>query len=116
MRICIVGGGLAGTILAWRLAQRPEISTIDLLAGADGWRDATQLSGGVVRGYEPQLLQRRLAIESLAELRASDVLRRWSEYCETGSLYLRARDPGLERGPARCRSRGAGFRAPRGRP
>jgi glycine/D-amino acid oxidase-like deaminating enzyme len=95
MRACIVGGGLAGTLLAWRLAQCPELERVDLLVGADGRRDATRFSGGVVRAYEPHPLQRRLAIESLSELRESDVLRRWSRYREIGSVYLRASGPGL---------------------
>ncbi len=95
MRICIAGGGLAGTLLAWRLAQNPDVRRIDLLAGGQGNRDATGVSGGVVRGYEPARDQRTLALDSLAELRASTVLRRWSAYKETGSVYLRACDPSL---------------------
>ena len=48
MRICIVGGGLAGTLLAWRLAQRPELERVDLLVGADGRQSLC--SGGVKAG------------------------------------------------------------------
>jgi glycine/D-amino acid oxidase-like deaminating enzyme len=97
MRVCIVGAGVAGTLLAWRLAQRPEVDSIDLLAGAERFRDATEFSGGVVRAYERHPLQRRLAMESLAELQDSQALRQWSQFRETGSVYLRAADADLSR-------------------
>jgi glycine/D-amino acid oxidase-like deaminating enzyme len=92
MRVCVAGGGIAGTLLAWRLAQRPEIDAVDLLVGDDGRRDATELSGGVVRAYERHPEARRLALESLTELLSSSLLRAWSQYRETGSAYLRAGD------------------------
>jgi len=95
MRVCIAGGGLAGTLLAWRLAGRPEVESVDLLLGDHTASDATEVSGGVVRAYEPHPEQRRLAVDSLTELLASPVLREWSRFRETGSLYLRSHDPGL---------------------
>jgi glycine/D-amino acid oxidase-like deaminating enzyme len=95
VRVCIVGGGLAGTLLAWRLAQTPDVRHVELLLGAQGRVDATSVSGGVVRGYEPRPAQRRLAIDSLAELRDSATLRQWSGYREVGSVYLRPSQPGL---------------------
>jgi glycine/D-amino acid oxidase-like deaminating enzyme len=95
MRVCIVGGGLAGTLLAWRLSQQPEVRRVHLLTGTETRRDATAVSGGVVRGYEPYRHQRALAIASLAELRDSAVLRRWAAYQETASVYLRTRSRAL---------------------
>jgi glycine/D-amino acid oxidase-like deaminating enzyme len=93
MRVCILGGGIAGTLLAWRLAARAEVEHVELLLGDDGRPDATGLSGGVVRAYERHPEGRRLAASSLAELRCSPVLRSWADYRETGAVYLcRARD------------------------
>ncbi len=96
MRVCVAGGGIAGTLLAWRLAQRPEIEHVELLLGEDGGADATRLSGGVVRAYERHPEARRLAVASLAELLSSPVLRTWSRYRETGAAYLRANDDPLQ--------------------
>ena len=55
-RICVVGAGLAGTLLAWRLARpdgRPG-RQVDLVTGRSVWtrEDATGVSGGVVRAFE----------------------------------------------------------------
>jgi glycine/D-amino acid oxidase-like deaminating enzyme len=87
VRVCIAGGGLAGSLLAWRLAQLPGIRA-DLLLGHDGGRDATGASGGAVRGYESLPSQRQLALASMAELLASPVLRQWGDYRQTGFVYL----------------------------
>ncbi|MEA2189530.1 MAG: lysine N6-hydroxylase [Solirubrobacteraceae bacterium] len=95
MRVCIAGGGIAGTLLAWRLAQRGEVEHVELLLGEGGRTDATELSGGVVRAYERHPEGRRLALESLGELLSSSVLRAWSRYRETGAVYLRADDDAL---------------------
>jgi glycine/D-amino acid oxidase-like deaminating enzyme len=95
MRTCIIGGGLAGTLLAWRLAGRPEVERIDLHLGGHTTQDATDASGGVVRGFEAHPGQRRLAIESLSELLGSRVLREWSAFRPLPSLYLRPNAPGL---------------------
>src|SRR5215218_6123029 len=97
MRVCIAGGGIAGTTLAWRLAQRPEIKHLDIVLGEDGRTDATELSGGVVRAYERDPEVRRLATESLGELLSSTVLRAWSRYRESTTVYLREGDGGLRR-------------------
>jgi glycine/D-amino acid oxidase-like deaminating enzyme len=96
VRVCVVGGGLAGTLLTWRLAQRPEVERVDLLTGGDTSHDATEVSGGVVRAYEPLPEQRRLAVESLVELSASAVLRDWAGFRPGPSLYLRTWDPGVD--------------------
>jgi glycine/D-amino acid oxidase-like deaminating enzyme len=88
VRVCVTGGGLAGSLLAWRLAQRPGIE-VDLLTGPGGVTDATAASGGAVRAYDPLPGQRELAIASLAELLASRVLRQWADYRQTGFAYLR---------------------------
>lgn len=89
MRACIVGGGLAGSLLAWRLSRSGW--TVELLV-TGGTADATAASGGAVRAYEEDQGQRRLAATSLVELLGSPTLRRWAGYRETGSVCLR-RDP-----------------------
>jgi glycine/D-amino acid oxidase-like deaminating enzyme len=86
VRVCIAGGGLAGSLLAWRLAQVPG-TRVELMAGPAV--DATAASGGAVRAYDRLPEQRELATASLAELLASPVLRRWSCYRQTGFAYLR---------------------------
>ncbi|HZB49346.1 MAG TPA: FAD-dependent oxidoreductase [Mycobacteriales bacterium] len=93
MRACIVGGGLAGSVLAWRLSRSAGWEVALVAAGRGG--DATAASGGAVRAYEEDPGQRRLAAASLAELLASPTLRDWSGYRETGSVCLRADRAGL---------------------
>ena len=87
MRICVVGAGLAGALLAWRLSGRPGVE-LSLAPGPRSLDDATAVSGGAVRGYENAVYHRQLALDSLAELLASPVLREWSDYRETGCVYL----------------------------
>lgn len=90
MRACIVGGGLAGVLLAWRLA-RAESATdwqLDLLAGGPGRLGASDASGAAVRGFETEPRQRRLAIDSLAELLSSAALRTGSGYRQTGAVNV----------------------------
>ena len=87
VRVCVAGGGLAGSLLAWRLAQQPGTG-VELLLGNGSGRDATGASGGAVRGYESLPRQRELAIASMAELLASPVLREWGDYRRTGFVYL----------------------------
>ena len=97
MRVCIAGGGLAGSLLAWRLAQVPG-TLVELMVGQDQAPpavDATAASGGAVRAYDRLPEQRELATASLAELLASPVLRRWSGYRPTGFAYLREDGTGL---------------------
>jgi FAD dependent oxidoreductase len=92
VRIRVVGGGLAGSALAWRLAQRPGVR-VELMTGRASSpaaaADATAASGGAVRAYDALPEQRELAIASLVELLASPVLREWAQYRETGFSYLR---------------------------
>ena len=87
MRISVVGGGLAGTLLAWRLATRPG-ARIRLLIGIPGAGDATAASGGLVRGFEPDAWNAAAAKQSLAELYSDHRLREMACYRETGSVYL----------------------------
>lgn len=89
MRICVAGGGLAGTLLAWRLAARPGVR-IRLLTGVPGAGDATAASGGLVRGFEPDPWNAAAAARSLLELYSDDTLREMAGYRETGSVYLPA--------------------------
>jgi glycine/D-amino acid oxidase-like deaminating enzyme len=95
MRICVVGGGLAGSLLAWRLARRTGV-TVDILLGSASGPDATQASGGAVRAYEPMPEQRALATASLTELLASQVLRQWADYRQAGFVYLPENEDLLE--------------------
>ncbi len=88
MRVCVAGGGLAGAALAWRLAQLAGI-TVDLVTGRHRARDATSASGGAVRAYETLAAQRELAIASMAELLASQVLRRWAGFRQASFAYVR---------------------------
>ncbi|GAA0615657.1 FAD-dependent oxidoreductase [Kribbella sandramycini] len=90
MRICVVGAGIAGALLAWRLGDR---ATVDLITGPPG-ADATASSGGGVRGFETHPLQRRLAIESLSELLGT--LHNQAVYTETGCTYLLPAYDGIE--------------------
>jgi glycine/D-amino acid oxidase-like deaminating enzyme len=91
VRVRVVGGGLAGSLLAWRLAQLPG-TRVELLTGPLRAADATAASGGAVRAYDALPEQRQLATESLVELLASPVLREWAQYRETGFAYLRGSD------------------------
>jgi glycine/D-amino acid oxidase-like deaminating enzyme len=90
VRIRVVGGGLTGSLLAWRLAQEPGV-LVELMTGRASSpiaADATAASGGAVRAYDALPGQRDLATESLVELLASPVLREWAQYRETGFAYL----------------------------
>lgn len=90
MRICVIGGGLAGSLLAWRLGPLTgQAGQLDLIVGADDGHDATEASGGGIRAYETHPVQRRLAADSMRELRSSRVLREWADFRRTGSAYLR---------------------------
>jgi len=93
--VCVVGSGLAGSMLAWRLASEPGVARVDLLLGAAfrSLRDATATSAGVVRGFERDVRASRLATDSLVELYDDPRLRRWAEYEEVGSLYICADGP-----------------------
>ncbi len=94
MRVCVIGAGIAGTLLAWRLSESVEV---DLVTGPPG-TDATAASGGGVRAFETHPVQRRLAIESLTEL--FQTLQEEAGYTETGCTYLLPSYAGLERAVA----------------
>lgn len=98
MRIGIVGGGIAGTLLAWRLTQLAPAVKVEIWTGDPSTADASATSGGMVRGFDTDPLACRLATESLAEIRASRTLRDWTDYREIGSLYLLP--PGVDAGTA----------------
>ncbi|MDL4774172.1 FAD-dependent oxidoreductase [Actinomadura xylanilytica] len=94
MRIAIVGGGLAGALLALRLSQLHRPLKLELFTGGDpgrgdaGQRDASAASGGMVRAFERDPGAAALAAESLAELRGSRRLREWSRFRESGAVYV----------------------------
>ncbi|HEX6498920.1 MAG TPA: FAD-binding oxidoreductase [Micromonosporaceae bacterium] len=86
-RIAVVGGGVAGSMLALRLAEQG--AHVDLYRDpATSGMDATGASGGFVRGFETDLDQCRLAAASLAELRGDPMLARACGYRETRSSYF----------------------------
>jgi glycine/D-amino acid oxidase-like deaminating enzyme len=86
MRVCVVGGGLAGALLTWRLAESG--AAVEVVTGPARPADATAASGGAVRAYESDAGQRRLAADSLAELLASPTLQNWSGYRPGQCTYL----------------------------
>lgn len=89
MRVAIVGGGIAGALLAWRLTAHTRPASLEVFLGdRAGAADATGASGGLVRAYETDPQACRSAAESLAELLGSATLRAWSDYREVGSVYL----------------------------
>ena len=95
VRACVIGGGLAGAMLVWRLAGQTRWE-LDLLTGVAGTSDATAASGGAVRGYERHREQRRLASLSMVELRSSRTLRRWARFRPVDSVYLRSDANGVD--------------------
>jgi glycine/D-amino acid oxidase-like deaminating enzyme len=88
MRVLVIGSGLAGSLLAWRLVQHADVGGVDLVTRAPGLPDATAVSGGVVRGFDPDPFQRRLSVDSLVELRSDPMLRQWAELRTRGFLYV----------------------------
>jgi len=94
VRACIVGGGLAGSLLAWRLAQATTWQ-LDLVVGERRPLDATAASGGAVRAFEAHPEQRRLATVSMVELLASSTLRQWADFRRVDSVCLRRDADGL---------------------
>lgn len=85
MRIGIIGAGLAGALLAWRLGRTAEV---DLITGAQVAVDATGASGGLVRGFDRRPSTTGLATASLVELRGDRTLRELAGYREIGSVFL----------------------------
>lgn len=91
----MVGAGLGGALLAWRLSAHPDVR-VDLFPGAPGTTasSATLTSGGLVRAYDADASRCRAAAESLAELRGDPELRHRADYREAGSVHLLA--PGAD--------------------
>ncbi|PRY37787.1 NAD(P)/FAD-dependent oxidoreductase [Umezawaea tangerina] len=88
MRIAVVGGGVAGSLLAWRLREQSPDVLVDVLVGDPSTPDASGASGGLVRAFETAPDACRIAAESLAEVRGSPMLREWTGYREVGAVYL----------------------------
>ncbi len=96
VRIAIVGAGLAGSLLAWRLARRRSSAEVTLYASPPARGDATSVSGGLVRGFETSADAARQAAESIAELLGDPLCREAAGYREIGSLYLLPSAAGIE--------------------
>ncbi|MDQ2837259.1 MAG: FAD-binding oxidoreductase [Actinomycetota bacterium] len=94
MQVCVIGGGVAGAMLAWRLAQQPAVELV-YAPGPASPADATAVSGGSIRCFEIEANQRGLAIDSMCELVADPVLRDWAGYTSCGSVYVPADSAGL---------------------
>ncbi|GAA3569566.1 hypothetical protein GCM10022222_62120 [Amycolatopsis ultiminotia] len=92
MRISVLGGGLAGALLAWRLSGRRGVD-VRLVTGPPSPADATRSSGGMVRGFEPDPSNAEAAIRGLREIRADPALRSMTGYRETGSAYFTSTRP-----------------------
>ncbi|MEU4803948.1 FAD-dependent oxidoreductase [Actinosynnema sp. NPDC023587] len=88
MRVGVVGGGLAGALLAWRLREASDRVRVEVVALGRSVVDASAVSGGLVRGFEVDPDAGRDAADSLAEVRSDARLREWSGYREIGSSYL----------------------------
>jgi glycine/D-amino acid oxidase-like deaminating enzyme len=86
IRVAIVGAGVAGALLGRRLARAGARVTVFTARGLPP--DATAVSGGLTRGFEPDLERCRLAADSVAELRADPELAAAAGYRELGSAYL----------------------------
>jgi glycine/D-amino acid oxidase-like deaminating enzyme len=84
MRVLIVGTGLAGALLAARLHARG----MDVRLITAGGPDATTVSGGLVRAFEPDPTAAGLARRAMADLHADPDLCRDAGYREIGSVYL----------------------------
>jgi glycine/D-amino acid oxidase-like deaminating enzyme len=95
VRACIVGGGLAGSLLAWRLAKAAAGWDVEVVVGERQRTDATAASGGAVRAYETDPELRLLAAASLVELLTSRTLRQWADFRQVESVYLRRGADGL---------------------
>jgi glycine/D-amino acid oxidase-like deaminating enzyme len=91
-RLAVIGGGLAGCLLAWRVVRDHPRWQVELFTGRDGTGCATDMSGGLVRGFETNPVASALATASLVELRGDSRLRAWSGYQEIGSAYVCAED------------------------
>lgn len=100
-----LGGGMAGALLAWRLARHPGVSRVSIAPGPAHGRDATAASGGAIRGFETGPAARRLAVDSMVELLGDDRLRDWAGYLESGSIYRPLRPAGLESAAAELSAR-----------
>jgi glycine/D-amino acid oxidase-like deaminating enzyme len=86
-RVGIIGAGVCGSLLAWRLALSRLGWSVELI-GPTTIADATAASGGLIRGFERDPAACQMAAASLAELRSSPTLTAWSGYRETSSVYV----------------------------
>jgi len=54
-RIAVIGGGIAGAMLAWRLTDHRDDVEVHLYTGAPARRfDASSASGGLIRAFETE--------------------------------------------------------------
>lgn len=92
MKIGVIGGGIAGSLLAWQLLRARPTPQVELWC-TTSTPDATAASGGLVRAFEPDPSLARLAAKSLAMLLADRDLRRVARFTRAGSVYLRSGEP-----------------------
>ena len=89
MRLAVVGGGIAGCMLALRLLQRRPRPVVELFAPGPLFdKDATAASGGLVRAFEKNMSACELAAASMTELLGDAWLREAGAYREIGSAYV----------------------------
>ena len=85
-RICIIGGGIAGSLLAWRLAGCDGLE-VSLVTAIDR-PGATEASGGLLRCYDADRANASLAVRSVAELSQSLRLQAWATPRWVGSVQV----------------------------
>lgn len=89
VRVAVVGGGVAGVMLAMRLRRsRPAVAVTLFVRDDQVTVDATSVSAGMVRGFDTDAEQCSLAAESMAELLADSWFTEQSGYHQIGSLYV----------------------------
>ena len=106
--VAVVGGGVVGRAAAAELAERGARVTL-LDAGLKS--SASAVSGALVRAYEPEPAQRRLAVRATQLLWGRQALAARHGFRRTGSLVLLGREHLAEAAAGVAELRAAGLRA-----